>query len=70
MKWWLIVFVLTSDGMTAFDLEYKSRPECTAALVRTYALRKENADDDEKVVLECSKYPMPARQPENPEIEA
>lgn len=68
MKWWLIVYVFTSDGVTAFDLEYDSRAECTLALVKTVEIRKEHADHEKKV-LECSRYPIPARQTENPELE-
>ena len=68
MKWWLIVYVITPHGVTGFDLEYSSRAECTIALVKTVEIRKEYADHEQKV-LECSRYPIPARQPENPEVE-
>ncbi len=68
MKWWLVIYVITPHGVTAFDLEYSSRAECTAALVKTAEIRKEYTDHEQKV-LECSRYPIPVRQPENPELE-
>jgi hypothetical protein len=68
MKWWLIVYVFTSDGITAFDIEYDSRAKCRAALVKTIEIRK-GYTDHEKKVLECSRYPIPERQTENPEID-
>lgn len=67
MKWWLIIYVITPHGVTAFDLEYSSRSECTDALVKTVEIRKEYTDDEHKV-LRCSTYPMPLRQLKNPEL--
>jgi len=68
MKWWLIVYAFTVDGVTAFDLEYDSRAECTAALVRTYAINRERTEP-RKLVAECNRFPLPVRQLEEPEIE-
>ena len=68
MKWWLIIYVITPHGVTGFDLEYNSRSECTTALIKTVEIRKDYTDDEHKV-LRCSRYPMPPRELENPELE-
>ena len=60
--------MITPHGVTSFDLEYSSRSECVVAMVKTVEVRKEYANDEHKV-LKCSMYPIPLRQPENPEID-
>lgn len=68
MKWWLIIYALSPDGLTAFDLEYSSRGDCTAAQVQTYAINRERTEP-RKLTLDCSPHPMPVRFYEEPEVQ-
>lgn len=67
MKWWLIVYVLSPDGLTSFDIEYDSRAECNAALEKTQEIVIPKYPDGGAVV--CRPFPLPERLPDDSEVE-
>jgi len=71
MKFWLWVFVFTTDGTTKFDVEYTDLPACLVAMKQTE--KELLARKTPGFILACQEYPIPKdtslREPKNkPEI--